>query len=177
MAEIVSNIDKRQIFLYANGTDAPAKLAELKNVLKELPKGIQNVFSGLGLVLVGTTAYTAPEGESLKTALHGLYSLHPLGAVHVLFTEGTKMKGGQWTKPEYLTSIGIAGLFLGAEALSTLAAARSIGIVPALARSAITPFVPLVHLGRGSVNIARTVSAVRGGALGAATTKAAEYTQ
>lgn len=93
--------------------------------MREIPVGMQHLFSGLSLVLVGGMAWQA-EDDKMKIALQGLLAMHPFAATYILFTEGTTMKDHQWTNPQYLTSMGIAGVFAGIEATSILLNARKI---------------------------------------------------
>jgi hypothetical protein len=77
-------------------------------VIKEMPAGVQHLFSGLTLLLVTDLALSAEEGKKTETLLSGLLAAHPFGAVYVFFTDGTKMKDHQFTHPAYLASLGIA---------------------------------------------------------------------
>lgn len=118
-------MNRGQVIVNLNGTDPETSLKNLKNVMKEVPAGMQHLFSGLSLVLVGGMAWEAKD-DKMKVALQGLIAMHPFAATYILFTEGTTMKDHQWTNPQYLSSMGIAGVFAGVEAVSVLMNARKI---------------------------------------------------
>ncbi len=169
MSELVKNIKRGEIVLnVANVDDAAAQLKSLKDVMTEIPKWVEHLFSWLNLILVGGMAWNAKEGEKFDTALQGLKSAHPLWAVWVLFTEGTKMKDHQFTNPQYLLSMGIAATFLWMEAVSVYANARNIGIVRAAAQSALSPYRALTSIPRWVVNAGRIFRAIEGGGVRAA---------
>jgi hypothetical protein len=159
ISTMINDINRWQIILHVNAVDQEEQLKALKNVMKEVPSGMQHLFSWLSFVLVGLVAVSVPEDKKIETALQGLLSIHPFGACYVLLTEWTKMKEHQWTNPQYMASMGIAGVFAGTEAISMLINARNIGFLPAIANSAIGPYRVLAHVARWGVNIKRVFTA------------------
>jgi len=166
MSEFIHNINRWQIIVNVTSEGGEAELKALKNVLKETPAGMQNLFSWLSLVLVGGVALHAEDGKKFETAMNWLKSMNPFYATWVLFEEGTKMKWHQWTNPQYLASMGIAGWFAWIEALSIAKNAREIGIIRAIGQSAVAPYKVIPSFARWLfVNTPRTISAIRAGGM------------
>ena len=69
IAELIRNINRGQVIVHVEAPGSEAKVGELKNVLKEIPTGLQHLFSGIPLILVGGIASQAEDGKKLETAL------------------------------------------------------------------------------------------------------------
>lgn len=63
----IENLNRGQIIENLNGPEDEQRLKALKNVLKEVPSGLDHLFGSLALVLTVGTAYHADKDKKLET--------------------------------------------------------------------------------------------------------------
>ena len=141
-AEFIDAIEKGHLPLkVSNASDAKWALQQL---LKNVPKGFEHLFSGVTVWLTVEHVVNTQEWEKLQTAMLDIAAMNPIFGWIMLMYEGATMK---WWVPQKLWLFAGGGIVtaLWAKTLASLIAER--GLISGVGQFAISPLTSLYQTG------------------------------